>query len=93
MSPEPLAAGIIAAEFNPVALDTVCATIMGFDYKKIPLLAKAWKIDHYPLVAISVSDIVCWSNVADWSGSLVDIEQSPHLNFDPQFGWIGHIER
>jgi len=93
MSPEPLMTGIISAGFNPLALDTICATIMGFDFRKIPLLSNAWSIDHFPLVGFSISDIICQSNVAEWSGSLVHIEQGPHLNFFPHFGWVGHIER
>ena len=93
MFPEPFTAGIIMAGFNPIAVDTVCATLMGFDYRKIPVLAQSWQIVDYPLVAFTVDDIVCRSNNSWWSGSFADLEHNPHLNFEPHFGWKGHIER
>ena len=42
--------GIVIAGFNPVSVDTVCAELMGFDYRKLPVLKDAWEITNYPLV-------------------------------------------
>ncbi len=84
--------GVIVAGFNPVAVDTVCATLMGFDYRKLPVLRDAWEIENYPLVNYCPSDIVCKSNFRQWDGPFAKLEEEEHLGFRPHFGWIGHIE-
>jgi hypothetical protein len=93
MSPDPVAAGLMVAGFNPVAVDTVCAILMGFDYRKIPAVARAWEVQGYPLVDFGPEAVSCVSNVSEWNGSLHHLEQAPHLGFKPHFGWRGHIER
>jgi len=92
-SPDRRAAGIIVAGFNPVAVDTVCATIMGFDYRKVPLLERAWHVEQYPLVGFRPEDVLCESNVSEWRGALRTLLNAKHLGFRPHFGWMGHIER
>lgn len=84
--------GVVVAGFNPVAVDTVCATLMGFDYRKLRMLREAWKIKDYPLVNHCASDIVCKSNVRKWDGPFAQLEELEHLGFRPHFGWVGHIE-
>ena len=39
MTPEPRNCGVLVAGYNPVEVDVVCCSIMGFDYRKIPLLS------------------------------------------------------
>lgn len=90
---EPKPAGLLVAGFNPVAVDTACAVLMGFDYRKIPLLACAWKISNHPLADFHPSEIHFLSNMPYWNGKLEDLERAPHLGFLPHFGWRGHIER
>jgi len=41
LDPTPKPAGIVLAGMNPVAVDLVCARLMGFDYKRLPVLFKA----------------------------------------------------
>jgi len=84
--------GVVVAGFNPVAVDTVCAALMGFDYRKLRVLREAWKIKDYPLVNHGPSDIVCKSNVRQWDGPFAQLEEAEHLGFRPHFGWVGHIE-
>jgi len=84
--------GVVVAGFNPVSVDTVCATLMGFDYRKLPVLRDAWKIRDYPLVDHCPSDIVCKSNIKDWDLAFDKFEGGEHLAFRPHFGWVGHIE-
>jgi hypothetical protein len=90
---DPLPAGLVVAGLNPLAVDTVCATLMGFDYRKIPMLAQAWKVCDYPLAKFSRQHIQCRSNILEWHGTLSDLGQASHLGFKPHFGWKGHIER
>ena len=84
--------GVVIAGFNPVAVDTVCATIMGFDYHKIPMLAHAWKVKNYPLVDFGTESVKCFSNISEWNGSLEKLRKALHLGFKPSLGWKGHIE-
>jgi len=86
-------AGIVVAGFNPVAVDTVASVLMGFDYRKIPMLDRAWKIKDFPLVSFETGGIECLSNVREWTGSLEELICAGHLNFRPHFGWLGHMER
>ncbi|MHC1743885.1 MAG: DUF362 domain-containing protein [Syntrophobacteraceae bacterium] len=85
--------GVVVAGFNPLAVDTVCAAIMGFDYRKIPMLARGWDVGDLPLVHFGPEAIDCRSNVRRWEGDLRAVENSEHLDFRPHFGWLGHIER
>jgi len=92
MSPDPLNSGILVAGFNPVAVDSVCAVLMGFDYRKIPSLANAWRESEHPLVSLRPEHVSCRSAIIEWNGSLNELERAPHLHFNPHFGWAGHIE-
>ena len=91
--PEPVAAGLVVGGFNPVAVDTVCATLMGFQHRGIPVLKHAWELRDRPLAEFQPEDIVCLSNQPEWNGGLVQLEGSRHVLFRPHFGWKGRIER
>jgi len=91
-APDSIGAGIIACGANPVAVDTVCTTLMGFNYEKIALIREAWKVDQYPLVKFPLKDVVCVSNNRAWNGSVEHLKHAPNLSFEPHFGWIGKIE-
>jgi len=84
--------GIVIAGFNPVSVDTVCAELMGFDYRRLCVLERAWKIKDYPLVNHCPSNIVCKSNVQEWDAPFTCLEAREWLGFRPHFGWVGHIE-
>jgi len=84
--------GIVIAGFNPVSVDTVCAELMGFDYRKLRMLSQAWKIKDYPLVDHCPGDIVCKSNVQQCNTPFTCLEAGQRLGFRPHFGWVGHIE-
>jgi uncharacterized protein (DUF362 family) len=92
-APDATPAGILVAGFSPVAVDTICATVMGFDYRNIPLLARAWEAWPLPLVGFEAHAVRCESNVRDWCGGLADLLEASHLAFTPHFGWTGRIER
>jgi uncharacterized protein (DUF362 family) len=93
MSPDARPAGLIVAGLNPVAVDTVCTLLMGFEYQKIGIVGEAWHVKDCPLVTFPPEETRCFSNVARWTGSLEDLSHAPHLGFRPHFGWKGHIER
>ncbi len=85
--------GLIVCGFNPLAVDAVCAEIMGFDSACIPMLARGFDVQEYPLADFAAEAIECSSNHPQWSGSFAQLRRAPHMGFRPHFGWVGRIER
>ncbi len=92
-APDAVRAGLIVAGWNPLSVDTVCAALMGFDYRRIPILSGGWGVSTLPLASFGPDAIRCRSNRDDWTGTLADLEAAPSLSFKPHFGWKGWIER
>ena len=89
-------AGVVLAAFNPVTLDIVAATLMGFDLWKIPMI---WK-------AIAGQDCTTGAPIlfdGDPSQISVDVGKGKisfgefkskyNLKFEPHPAWKGHVER
>lgn len=90
MEPDPKPIGILVAGTNPVAVDTVVGSIMGFDIDKIPTVRNAYFNKKYKLANFKKTDIkVKDSQVSAWVG--ID-ELTTNYHFRPHFGWRG-IER
>lgn len=87
MVPEPKPAGIILAGFNPLAVDRAAVGLMGFDFRKIPIVGKVSEGAQYPL--FKPERIEMRSNFAGWN-ELPGYENS--LRFKPPPNWRGHIE-
>ncbi|MGN6387234.1 MAG: DUF362 domain-containing protein [Verrucomicrobiota bacterium] len=90
MSPDPVKSGVILAGTHPTAVDTVAATVMGFDWEKIRLLKNAYSMRELNFTPFTPSKIEIVSNKAEWNGSVESFEEP--LNFKPHFGWVGAIE-
>lgn len=89
MSPDPVVFNTIICGTNPVAIDTVCASLIGFNPHKVPSVENSFKISHYQLCDFKYEDII-----AQIDGMNVPINALPTLkHFKPHFGWIGHIEK
>lgn len=91
LSPAPVPSGVVLAARNPVALDTVAATVMGFDWRKIPQLARAWEISRWPLAAFGPSRIEVrgcppFARVEDLRRA------GAFAPFEPSCGWKGWVE-
>lgn len=93
MNPDPFHAGVGIFGSNPVAVDAVGATLMGFDIDKIPIISRAFDIKHYPLSNFTKHDIDCLSNKPEWNKALFDISLEDLYSFTPHFGWVNHVER
>lgn len=93
MAPDPKPCGLLVGGFNPVAVDGVCAHVMGFDIEKIPLLFNAFRMKTFPLVAFLPEEIEVISNRAEFNKKLLEIQARDTLHFKPHFGWRGHIEQ
>ncbi|MFH0859837.1 MAG: DUF362 domain-containing protein [Candidatus Altiarchaeota archaeon] len=75
-------AGMLIAGADPVATDTIAATIMGFDAGRIPQLSESRSLKKHPLGTADITGISYESNM--------DI--MPNLKFMPPQGWREHIE-
>ncbi len=88
----PKPAGVLVAGTNPVAVDAVCARLMGFDSEKIPLLRRAFDPHDWPLIDAPYDRIAVASNQPGWNKPLTAWQNADTLRFEPHFGWKGHIE-
>ena len=59
LDPTPKPAGIVLAGMNPVAVDLVCARLMGFDYKQLPVLYKAMVKHSLPIFVSEYDKVIC----------------------------------
>ncbi|MEI6514329.1 MAG: DUF362 domain-containing protein, partial [bacterium] len=91
LAPDPKPAGICIVGFDPIATDTTCAVLMGFDPDKLPILSKAERVNGFSFENVSREDIKLISNVDAWNGGVMDITDL--LDFEPHFGWKNYIER
>lgn len=92
MAPDKKKVGLMIAGMSPVAVDCVCSKLMGFDYRKIPMLYKAFSIGNFPLVDFQYEDIESISNDEKFHGPLVELDHKDMFSFRPPFGWEGHVE-
>jgi len=97
MGPRSRAIGLLAAGEDPGAVDVVLAWIMGFDWKRIPVLRNAIgelaggvRISGFDGDPASLP--IHWIN--DEGERVVRFsELELNLEFEPHPGWVGHIER
>ena len=90
MAADPKSCGVIVSGTHPVAVDTVAATLMGFDWQKLRLLQGAFEMRELSFVSFQPHEIEVASNNASWQGKLDHIKETFH--FRPHFGWVGAIE-
>jgi uncharacterized protein (DUF362 family) len=85
-------AGLVIVGDNPVSVDAVCAALMGFDYRKIMLIERAFDQKSFPLIDGKYDNIGVVSNNPNWAKPLSQWNFEDSLKFRPHFGWRGHIE-
>jgi uncharacterized protein (DUF362 family) len=93
LAPDAKPCGVVIAGRNPVAVDSACAGLMGFDLRALRLLTGALAPALLPLCTFTFDDITLLSNDAAWRGALPQLAAKPPFHFTPHFGWIGAIER
>lgn len=92
MEPEPRPLGLLAGGVNPVAVDTALATLVGFDYKKIPLISNGFNPMDWPLVNFSPRDIEIISKDVRLRDLIIG-QPFNEFNFKAPSGWTGHVEQ
>lgn len=84
--------GVVLAGGNPVAVDAVCSRLMGFDYKKLAIVARAFEPHLWALIEGGMESIEPLSNNPAWDRSLIEWQLSDVFHFEPHFGWKGRVE-
>jgi uncharacterized protein (DUF362 family) len=84
--------GVVLGGSDPVAVDMVAARVMGFDWRKIPMIRQAFGLDAYPITRITPDEVMVESDVAEWNGRFVEVEELEFFTFRAHFGWAGAIE-
>lgn len=88
--PDPIRSGFLIVGTNPVAIDSACATIIGFDPEKIPSIKNSFKINNYKVCDFKFDNIrISFKNKIY---ALKDFPKEDIVNYKPHFGWLGHIE-
>ncbi len=88
LKPDNKFAGIIAGGWNPVLIDISCAALIGFDYRKITVIARALE---NKLFGFRPGDHGISSAI--FNGSVVNADEiEPVAHFIPSSGWKNHIE-
>ena len=96
LEPEPRTVGLVAGGLDLVALDLAAATVMGFDWRKIPLLRNAVTATRWPVGAVGENLNDGESLPVIWNGHRLQLrflrEQGVLGTFKAPRGWRGHVE-
>lgn len=91
LSPQSKNCGLLLAGFDALITDVICSRLMGFDWRKIPMLNNNDRLqDVTKFVKGSKLDFITNS---DFVTQILNGTASKDFNFTPPPGWIGHIEK
>lgn len=89
VAPDPVSAGVLLAGLNPVAVDVVGASLMGFEVDRIPTIKNALKELDGDGPFIDTIEVI--SREATFG--IKELLSQTNLNFAPHAQWKGHVER
>jgi uncharacterized protein (DUF362 family) len=89
--PDPKHLGYIIAGNNPLAIDAVSASLMGFNPFKISSIARAFNIHHYPIGSFKYDEIEMIHGNHEYK--LTEIPDNLISKFIPASGWKNYIEK
>lgn len=84
--------GMVIAGACPVSVDAVAARVMGFDFRKLALIAEALRCEKWPFVKHGHDDIEVQSNDPRINSVMLTDAGVEVFRFRPHFGWTGEIE-
>jgi len=90
LAPDPVKLGAVTFATSSVFADLVHTALMGFDWKKIPLVKNSFNSYCFPLTSLKPEDLIVCVNGKDLGFS--EIAAQWGMNFRPAQGWEGHIE-
>ncbi len=91
LAPDPVAAGVLLAGENLIAVDLVATRLMGFDPLKLPMYQQLLADPSFDDALRALDEIDVASNHPAWVNCLANHTQ-PFLAFRPHPGWVGHVE-
>jgi len=89
LNPSSKSCGIIIGGFDPVIVDMTSSRIMGFDYRKIPQIAKSFELSRYTIGGATPQEISIVSNSERWATLWI---RNENFEFEPHSGWKATIE-
>jgi hypothetical protein len=93
LAPDPVASGVLLGGLDPVGVDCVASTLMGFDVRKIRLIQQglADAMRPQPITSATLDTIRVKDGDRAWS--LDEYGKRRNLHFEPHPGWKGCVER
>jgi len=89
LSPRAVQSGLLMFSRNPVLADFACASMMGFDPQRIPMIREALRLPQYPLVEPD------WANEqVVYNGQVSSLPELVGLapyHYTPSIGWQGRL--
>lgn len=89
LSPRAVHSGVLLFSPNPVVADFACASLMGFDPWRIPLISEAVHLARYPLTSQIPSDEQTLYNGRSFPASEL-VRLAPY-HYQPPAGWQGKL--
>jgi uncharacterized protein (DUF362 family) len=83
--------GLVIAGQNAVCVDAVAARLMGFDYRRIPIISRASALEKYRLLDFDLDTVEVRAGGTPWD-QLDLLTPGPSFSFMAADGWRGAIE-
>ncbi len=90
LQPDPYPLGMLTLADNSAAADYAHAYLMGFDWRRVPLIREAFGRFRFPLCTFGPEDVVVQLAGETYRQPWPDWDHRP---FMPPEGWKGHCER
>jgi hypothetical protein len=87
LCPDPLQSNVLVSGANPAEVDAVVAKLMGFDPRKIPIIANAFEDHTWPIATQALADIRVHDERIGKEISLFEVAPAVKGGFTPHFGW------
>jgi hypothetical protein len=81
---------VVLAGTHPVSVDCVAATLMGFEWRSLKVIERAFALQHLNFVPFGADEIEVVSSESAWAGPVEGMNHT--FSFRPHFGWVGAIE-
>ena len=93
MQGDPINCGVVITGSDPVAVDAVACSYMGFDWASVPVIREAFKLKNFGITSHQAEEIVVRHVDNGTSETLSSFSRREFKRFTPHMGWAGHIEK